>query len=124
MATSLESSSKERCFLFRQVEVVQAYKFIQFTRQLMRAAGLVKYDFDIANRVYFDAAEPVRQCMRDIFDEDLVTADFAHNDTEARLNINQWVEQLTQGKIQDLATPDIINSQTRMAIVSFVFSSI
>jgi len=59
--------------------------------------------------------------MRDIFDEDLLTADFAHNDTEARLNINQWVEQLTQGKIQDLATPDIINSQTRMAIINAAY---
>ena len=34
----------------------------------MRDAGLVKYDFELANRVYFDNAEPIRECMTEIFD--------------------------------------------------------
>ena len=97
---------------------MQAYKLVKFTRQLMRVAGLVKYDFDIANRMYFDEKEEVRPCMKDIFSEDIEMVDFAFKPDEARKSINQWVEDVTRNKIQDFATPDMINGQTRMALVS------
>jgi len=101
-----------------KVGAVQAYKLVKFTRQLMRVAGLVKYDFDIANRMYFDEQEEIRACMKDIFSEDIEMVDFAFKPDDARKSINQWVEDVTRNKIQDFATPDMINGQTRMALVS------
>lgn len=83
----------------------------------MRVAGLVKYDFDIANRAYFSQDENLRPCMKDIFSEDIETLNFAGEPDEARKKINQWVEAVTRDKIKDFATPDVINSNTRMALV-------
>lgn len=104
-----------------KVGTVQAYKLVKFARQLMRFAKLVDYDFEMANRVFFDKGESVRDCMREILAEDLELVDFADNALAARQHINTWVEGLTQGKIRDLATPDLINPQTRMAIVNAAY---
>ncbi|KAI9558324.1 hypothetical protein GHT06_015077 [Daphnia sinensis] len=104
-----------------KVGTVQAYKLVKFTRQLMRVAGLVKYDFDVANRLYFNEDENVRQCMKDIFNEDIEMVNFAFQPAEARLRINKWVEDITRGKIQDLVTSDTINSNTRVALVNAAY---
>ena len=84
----------------------------------MRVAGLAKYDLEIANRLYFNSAEEVRQCMKDIFDDELEVVDFASDSQAARDRINNWVSELTRGNIRDLATPDNVNVNTRMALVS------
>jgi len=104
-----------------KVRITQAYKLMKFTRQLMREAGLVKYDLDVANRAYFDQTEEVRECMKDIFDDDLEMLDFAGDSQSARARINAWIYQLTRGKIQDLATPDNVDSNTRMALVNAAY---
>lgn len=96
---------------------MQAYKLVKFTRQLMRVAGLVKYDFDIVNRVYFNKDENIRQCMKDIFNEDIELLDFVSQAEEARNKINAWIEGVTHDKIKEFATPDVINGNTRMALV-------
>ena len=90
----------------------------------MRDAGLVKYDFELANRVYFDNAEPIRECMTEIFDNDIQMVDFADNAEAVRHKINQWVENITKDKIKDLLTPELVNSQTRMAIVNSYYEKI
>ena len=83
----------------------------------MRVAGLVKYDFDIANRLYFNKDETLRTCMKDIFNEDIEMLNFVSQEAEARAKINQWVEDVTRNRIKDLATPDTINANTRIALV-------
>ena len=50
----------------------------------MRVAGLVTYEFEIANRVYFDKEENVRQCMKEILSEDLEMLDFSFKPDESR----------------------------------------
>lgn len=107
--------------MIQKVGAVQAYKLVKFTRQLMRVAGLVKYDFDIANRVYFNEDEAIRPCMKDIFSEDIETLNFAFQPAEARTVINRWVEDVTRNKIKDLVTPDTINANTRIALVNLEF---
>lgn len=104
---------------FYKVGAVQAYKLVKFTRQLMRVAGLVKYDFDIANRLYFNEDENIRTCMKDIFSEDIEKLNFSFQAAEARTKINQWVEDVTRNRIKDLVTPDTINANTRIALVCF-----
>lgn len=89
----------------------------------MRVAGLVKYDFDVANRLYFNEDENVRPCIKDIFNEDIEMVNFAFQPAEARLRINRWVEDITRGKIQDLVTSDTINSNTRVALVKITLIS-
>nr|CAH0103783.1 unnamed protein product [Daphnia galeata] len=104
-----------------KVGAVQAYKLVKFTRQLMRVAGLVKYDFDIANRLYFNEDENVRSCIKDIFNEDIEMLNFSFQPVEARTRINQWVEDVTNNKIKDLVTADTINANTRIALVNAAY---
>jgi len=104
-----------------KIRITQAYKLTKFTRKLMRVAGLAKYDLEIANRLYFNSAEEVRQCMKDIFDDELEVVDFASDSQAARDRINNWVSELTRGNIRDLATPDNVNVNTRMALVNAAY---
>ncbi|XP_046648057.1 serine protease inhibitor 88Ea-like [Daphnia pulicaria] len=104
-----------------KVGAVQAYKLVKFTRQLMRVAGLVKYDFDIANRFYFNEDENIRPCIKDIFNEDIEMLNFAFQPAESRTRINQWVEDITRNKIKDLVTSDTINANTRIALVNAAY---
>jgi len=104
-----------------KIRITQAYKLTKFTRKLMRVAGLVKYDLEIANRLYFNSAEEVHQCMREIFDDELEMVDFAADSQAARERINTWVSELTRGNIRDLATPDNVNTNTRMALVNAAY---
>jgi len=104
-----------------KVRITQAYKLTKFTRALMRVAGLVKYDLEIANRLYFNSAEEVHQCMKDIFDEELEVVDFAADSAAARERINAWVNDLTRGHIRELVSPDTVNTNTRMALVNAAY---
>lgn len=90
---------------------------MKFTRQLMNVAGLVKYDFDIANRLYFNLEQNIRSCMDDIFSDDVESLDFFAKPDESRVRINQWVQNVTKGKVRDFLARGAINANTRMALV-------
>jgi serpin B len=55
------------------------------------------------------------------YDAGMYLADFA-NDTEgARVAINDWVEEKTEGRIQDMIPPGLLTSMTRMVLVNAIW---
>src|SRR5262249_53332072 len=49
------------------------------------------------------------------------TVDFKGATEEARLTINQWVEQQTENKIKDLIQPDTLTKNTRLVLTNAVY---
>lgn len=55
------------------------------------------------------------------FKSTLKLADFLRNPESSRQNINSWVKERTQGRIDQLLQPGEINSSTRLVVVSSIF---
>lgn len=55
------------------------------------------------------------------FRTSLRLADFMRNPEGARLNINAWVKEKTQGRIADLVAQGEVNKSTRLVLVSSIF---
>ncbi|XP_063779106.1 serpin B6-like isoform X2 [Pseudophryne corroboree] len=52
---------------------------------------------------------------------DLQSVDFAENSEEGRKEINNWVEQKTEGKIQDLLPSGSVDALTRLVLVNAIY---
>ncbi len=59
--------------------------------------------------------------MNKYYQSALYSIDFKNQPEEARLNINTWVNQTTQGKISNLLAPGNVSSATRMVLASAIY---
>ena len=55
------------------------------------------------------------------YDAGMRLVDFVNAPESARADINQWVDDATEGRIQDIATPDIINELTRLVLANAIY---
>lgn len=83
------------------------------------------YSLSLANRLY---GEQTYQFVQDFlaetkkfYDAELQTMDFQTKHEEARVTINSQVEQQTQGKIQNLLAPGIVDNMTRLVLVNAIY---
>lgn len=100
---------------------MRAYKTLKFWYNMRELNTSNKYKFNIANRLYFDESEELRDCMQDIFSGELQRLDFQNDAEGARNTINRWVEKETANRIKDVLAPGIIDSITRMVLVNAAY---
>jgi serpin B len=55
------------------------------------------------------------------YDAGVQLADFASDPDGARVAINDWVEERTEGRIEDLIPPGVINQATRLVLVNAIW---
>ena len=83
------------------------------------------FTINTANSVWGQPDYPFLEAFLDIlardYDAGMYLADFS-NDTEgARVAINDWVEEKTEGRIQDMLPPGVLNPLTRMVLVNAIW---
>ncbi len=61
------------------------------------------------------------QIASEYFKASLKQADFMRNPDSARLNINGWVQERTEGRIMDLLKSNDVDTSTRLVVVSSIF---
>ncbi|XP_051266158.1 leukocyte elastase inhibitor isoform X4 [Dicentrarchus labrax] len=83
------------------------------------------YALSVANRLY---GEQSYQFVEDFLGDtkkhyraELESVDFKSNSDAARLNINNWVENQTQGKIKDLLAHGVVDNMTRLVLVNAIY---
>lgn len=96
-----------------KVDVLQAYKFDKLR-------GL-PYEFSGANRIYTSTDLHVRDCMKELFEDEIEAIDFKKDPLEAINQINGWVEKQTRGKITDLLPADAVNDQTSLVLANAAY---
>ncbi|XP_075899200.1 leukocyte elastase inhibitor-like isoform X2 [Nelusetta ayraudi] len=83
------------------------------------------YALSVANRLYgersYQFIEDFLQSTRKHYSAELEAVNFATEFEVARLNINSWVETRTQGKIQELLSPGILNPTTKLVLVNAIY---
>lgn len=79
----------------------------------------------IANRLWGQSGYEFRpeflQMTREFFGSELGEVDFSNQTQKARTTINQWVADKTEGHIENLLSPQSVNSQTRLVLTNAVY---
>lgn len=83
------------------------------------------YALSLANRLYGEQSYKfVQEFLGDTkkhYRAELETVDFQKNFEGARVNINKWVEEQTQDKIQNLLQEGVVNDLTRLVLVNAIY---
>ena len=82
------------------------------------------YQLHVANRLWGQKGYPIRPefltLTRQQYGAEMLLVDFAQAETASR-EINDWVEQQTNGKIKDLIPPGSLNALTRLVLTNAVY---
>ncbi|XP_019741175.1 leukocyte elastase inhibitor isoform X2 [Hippocampus comes] len=83
------------------------------------------YVLKLANRLYGEMTSSFLSQFLDAtqkyYKADLKTVDFIAAPEASRAEINSWVEQQTENKIQDLLKPGTVSTMTRLALVNAIY---
>ncbi len=82
------------------------------------------YRLSVANRLWgqegFDVLPGFLAITREDYGAELAQVDFSSQTEAARRRINSWVEEQTQGKIQDLIAKGVLNAMTRLVLTNAI----
>ncbi|XP_073728709.1 leukocyte elastase inhibitor-like [Misgurnus anguillicaudatus] len=85
----------------------------------------VPYMLSLANRLYgeksYQFIDKFISDSQKYYQAGLESVDFIKNSEAARVNINNWVEENTQGKIKDLLKHGVLNNLTRLVLVNAIY---
>ena len=85
-----------------------------------------KVELDLANAVWgqqdYAWQQPFLQTLAADYGTGVHPTDFAGREAAARRAINTWVADRTHKKITDIATPDVVNADTRLALVNALYA--
>jgi len=83
------------------------------------------YEFTLANRIWAQKTYPFSKTYLDtvktLFASELQLVDFMTDAKRIRVDINSWVETLTQGKIKNLIPEGVLSELTRLVLVNAVY---
>ncbi|XP_041817202.1 leukocyte elastase inhibitor-like isoform X1 [Chelmon rostratus] len=83
------------------------------------------YALSVANRLYgeqsYQFVEDFLGGTKKHYKAELEPVDFITSSEVARLNINNWVEKQTQGKIKDVLAQGVVDSMTRLVLVNAIY---
>ncbi|XP_064213316.1 serine protease inhibitor 3/4 isoform X3 [Tribolium castaneum] len=82
------------------------------------------YTLKTANKIYlkpgFEVRPEFRKVASEVFEAGLENIDFERKE-EAAQAMNQWVEEQTEHKIQNLISPENLNSRTRSILINALY---
>ena len=85
----------------------------------------VSFRLNVANAVWAQEGHPFRDDYLDVvkasYGGEVSLANFSGDPDGSRSEINRWVGRATEGKIEDLIPPDLIDALTRMVLVNAVY---
>uniref|UniRef100_G3NAW7 Leukocyte elastase inhibitor n=1 Tax=Gasterosteus aculeatus TaxID=69293 RepID=G3NAW7_GASAC len=97
--------------------------FAQLLSELNKAGA--PYALSVANRLYgeksYEFVEDYLGSTKKHYSAELEAVDFVSGSEAARLNINKWVHEQTQGKIKDLLAEGLLDEYTRLVLVNAIY---
>ncbi|XP_034185945.1 serine protease inhibitor 88Ea isoform X2 [Osmia lignaria lignaria] len=104
-----------------KVDVQRYYAFENSVKQSSENNGSADYEYRSANRLWISNARKVRECMLDLFGDQLEKTDFRTNPGAVRDHINEWVSNMTKGHIRDLLSSDSVTEDTDLVLANAVY---
>ena len=111
--------------LHLDADLAQAHAHYHQLLEQWNAVGEKRaYQLRVANRLWGQKGYPIRPeflaLTRQQYGAEMLLVDFAQAEAASR-EINQWVEQQTNGKIKDLIPPASLNALTRLVLTNAVY---
>ncbi|CAN9506495.1 unnamed protein product [Ophioblennius macclurei] len=83
------------------------------------------FALSVANRLYgeqtYQFVEDFLEKTRKHYNAELESVDFMKSHEAARVNINGWVEEKTQGKIKEVLGPQVLDNLTKLVLVNAIY---
>uniref|UniRef100_A0A671Z3E8 Leukocyte elastase inhibitor n=1 Tax=Sparus aurata TaxID=8175 RepID=A0A671Z3E8_SPAAU len=117
------AAQMSECLKTRDVQDDVHSSFEQLLDELNKADA--PYALSVANRLYgeqsYQFVEHFLRGTRKHYNAELESVDFKKSFQAARLNINSWVEEKTQGRIKDVLAQGVLDSMTRLVLVNAMY---
>lgn len=104
-----------------KVDVLRYYAFEKSIKQARQNNGSANYEYNTANRLWITDTRKLRECMLDLFGDQLTRTDFKTNPSAVREHINNWVSNVTKGHIRDLLPEGSIGEDTDLVLANAVY---
>ncbi|XP_063373689.1 serine protease inhibitor 88Ea-like [Cydia amplana] len=117
-----EASLKESLQIAKsldKINLITAYKIDRRSR--LTNNNSASYEFNSANKMFVDETLDVRQCLLDIFEDELERLNFHEMPSESREHINKWVAAVTKNHIQTLIPEDGITHTTKLVLANAAY---
>ncbi|XP_048005524.1 serine protease inhibitor 88Ea-like [Leguminivora glycinivorella] len=102
-----------------KINLISAYKADRRSRATNNNSE--SYEFNSANKMFVDETLDVRQCLLDVFEEELERLNFHETPSESREHINKWVATATKNHIQQLIPEDGITHTTKLVLANAAY---
>ncbi|XP_075235461.1 serine protease inhibitor 88Ea-like [Lycorma delicatula] len=122
-ANHTEDSIKKAIFLPKQqdkLSTMQAYTLEKVFQSMRSINGSSSYELNSANRLFISPEQKVKDCMEDLFKDEIETIDFTKS-AEATAHINKWVSTQTKGHIQNLLPDDSLSQETELILANAAY---
>jgi len=100
--------------------VQRTYLFERAFQDLRQSNPDLGYKLTHANKIYFDRALPLNQCIQLLLQNELGAVDFGRSE-KTRKEVNQFVLEKTNKKIKDFLPPGAFSASTKMALVNAAY---
>merc|ERR1711860_337039 len=97
-------------------EVLKTYMFDRAYQAVRERTAGLGYTFKHANKLYFEQDLKLNECLRLALADQIELVDFKKSPEETRISLNKWVEDATQGRIQELIPQGYVDYSTREQI--------
>jgi serpin B len=102
-------------------DVLKNYLFERAFQAIRERDPDLGYSLAHANKLYFDRALPINNCLQLVLQDELEAVDIEKNANKARQTINGWVSDKTKSKINELLGPDSIDASTKVVLVNAAY---
>ncbi|XP_004519673.1 serine protease inhibitor 88Ea [Ceratitis capitata] len=77
--------------------------------------------FDSADRIYFDKDVAITECVQNVFLQELASLDFQNNAEQCRVEINNWISNVTKNEIPDMLKSGDVDAQTKLVLANAAY---
>nr|CAD7610797.1 unnamed protein product [Timema genevievae] len=104
-----------------KLSTMQAYRLERFFQAMRAANGSGSYELRSPSRIYLSNNLRLRECMEQLFHDEVVQIDFLGDPENSRLAINEWVEQQTKRIIKNLISEGKVTPSTSLVLVNAAY---
>lgn len=102
-----------------KINLMTAYKVDKRSRSANNNSD--SYEFTSANKLFVDNGLHARQCLQDLFSEELESLNFRDNPGASLEYINNWVAQITKNNIKNLLPEGAITQVTKLVLANAAY---
>merc|ERR1712165_248202 len=101
--------------------LLKTYMFDRAYQAVRENTPGLGYVFKHANKLYFEKDLKLNECLRLALGDQIELVNFKEDPEAARENMNQWVEENTNGIIKDLVPEGYVDYSTRASLVNAAY---